>query len=77
MSCPECDGDGTGQCYECTSGIVECPNCNGDGEIECCCSCGHSHYVRCGSCNGDGSWRCTACDGTPLVCSYCAGADSD
>ena len=32
--CPECEGDGTGECPHCGSDTEECDNCDGTGEVK-------------------------------------------
>jgi hypothetical protein len=76
VDCPECEGWGTEECYDCDgSGKDEsCDECDGSGVIE-------DPYgeegdtLVCDECNGSGKMDCYRCDGEGNYdCSYCDGA---
>ena len=75
VDCPECDGRGTEECYDCNgSGKDEsCDECDGSGEIEdpngeegdtlVCDECDGSGEMGCYRCVGEGNYDCSYCGG--------------
>jgi len=75
VDCPECDGWGTEECFDCDgSGKDEsCDECDGYGEIEdpngeegdtlVCDECDGSGEMNCYRCEGSGNYDCSHCGG--------------
>jgi len=75
VNCPECDGWGTEECYDCDgSGKDEsCDECGGSGEIEDP-NGEEGDTLVCDECDGSGEMNCYRCDGSGNYdCSHCGG----
>jgi len=75
VDCPECDGWGTEECFDCDgSGKDEsCDECDGSGEIEDPNS-EEGDTLVCDECDGSGEMNCYRCEGLgDYDCSHCGG----
>lgn len=81
FSCPECDGGGRIECYECSGGKLDCSECDGEGKVQCseCEGDGkveddEGEMVPCDLCTGEGEIECDECAGEGRVeCDECGG----